>query len=83
MPDTHAAPTRRLVHQRRHHRGLIQPVHYSISCPTCGHRALPGLTYAEQPDGQPPAATVLQFRCTNQMARTHQSPTNAQLLNLQ
>lgn len=83
MPDTHTAPTRpRLIHQHRHHRGPTQPIHYSIPCPTCGHRALLGLTYTGQPDGQPPTATVLQFRCTNQMTRTHQSPTNTQLLTL-
>lgn len=82
MP-VHTHPTRRLVYQRRHHRGSIEPIHYVIPCPTCGHRALLGLSYTTQPDGQPAAATVLRFRCTNQMARGHQPPTNAELLTLQ
>ncbi len=85
MPTTHTAPTParlRLVHRRRPYRGLIEPIHYSIRCPTCGHRALLGITYADQPNGEPPTPNVARFRCTNQMARTHQSPSNAQLLTL-
>lgn len=80
MPTTHTGSTRRLIYQHRHHRGPTQRTHYMIACPTCGHRALLGLTYSTQPDGQPATATVLRFKCTNQMAPTHQSPTNAQLL---
>lgn len=83
MPTTHIDPTRRRVYQRRHHRGSVEPIHYVIHCPTCGDRALLGLRYAAQSDGQPAAATVLRFRCINQMARSHQSPTNAELLTLQ
>ena len=91
MPATHTAPTvptptaparLRLVHQRRPHRGASEAIHYSIRCPTCGHRALLGVTYADQANGHPPTPSVLRFRCTNQMALTHQSPSNAELIAL-
>lgn len=83
MPDTHTAPTRRLIHQHRPYHGPTQPIYYSIPCPTCGHRAQLGLTHTQQPDNQqPPAVTILQFRCANQATLTHRTPTNAQLLDL-
>lgn len=82
MPDTRTASRPRLIHQRRAHRGSTQPLYYSILCPTCGHRAQLGLTYAEQLGDSHPTVTILQFRCTNQMALTHQSPSDAQLLHL-
>ena len=82
MPDTRTAPSPRLIHQRRAHRGSTQPLDYSILCPTCGHRAQLGLTYAENADNSHPTVTIVQFRCTNQMALNHRSPTDAQLLYL-
>lgn len=80
---THAAPARlRLVHQGRLHRGASEPVHYSTRCPTCGHRAQLSVTYADQANGHPPTPGIVRFRCTNQMALTHQSPSNAELIAL-
>ncbi len=58
-------------------------IQHSIRCPTCGHHARLGLTYEPQSDThRPPIPTIVRFRCTNQMASTHLSPTNAQLLDV-
>ncbi len=60
-----------------------ETVRRAVTCPSCGARSQlltrhpPGIGEYTQP-----APSIVRFRCTNQMARAHRSPTDTELHSL-
>lgn len=54
-------------------------VRCSVACPSCGARSQLLTRHSTDIDDGDAAVAIVQFRCVNQMARTHRTPTDAQL----
>lgn len=54
-------------------------VRYAVACPSCGARSQLLTRPTTDMSGGDAAVAIVQFRCFNQMARTHRAPTDTQL----